>query len=202
MVGVLALQGSFSLHCEALSQLGVEPVEVRKSSDLKHLGGIILPGGESTTFHLQLTESNLGSNLKKLIANGLPTWGTCAGAIILGGGTERPQPRWNLLAVEVHRNAYGRQVDSFVAPLKIKGFTDPFDAVFIRAPRFVPTGNKARILAELDGEPVMLYQKNILLTAFHPELTADLRVHRLFVEQFCRTRQSGNSTATNTVKRR
>jgi len=183
-VGVLAVQGSFILHVRALQAAGVEPVEVRRASHLEGLSGIILPGGESTTFHILLNQDDLGEKLQARLHEGLPAWGTCAGAIMLGRGEGIP-PRWGLIGVEVARNSYGRQVDSFVAPLEIKGFDRPFDAVFIRAPRFTHLDSNVVTLAEYQGEPVMARQGRILVSAFHPELTPDLRVHRFFIEQFC-----------------
>ncbi len=185
-VGILALQGSFALHKRSLTALDIDCVEVRKASHLEGLQGIIIPGGESTTFHLQLSESELGNRLKSEIERGLPTWGTCAGAILLGIGEGRPQPRWGLIKVEAQRNAYGRQVDSFITPLYIKGFDKPFDGVFIRAPKFKILSNDISVLSSYDDNPVMVTYKNILLTAFHPELTVDLRIHRYFIEQFCK----------------
>ena len=191
-IGVLAMQGSYALHVKSLLACGVEPVLVKRSSHLEGLAGIILPGGESTTFHIVMSEDDLLERLKHSIANGLPTWGTCAGAIMLGYGEGRPQPRWNLINVEVIRNAYGRQLDSFIAPLKFKGIAgEVISGVFIRAPRFKIREQEDRrprlssggveVLAECDGQPVAARQGNIMVTAFHPELTDDLRVHDLFI---------------------
>ena len=184
-VGILAIQGSFSLHKQVLSNLGVEPVEVRTAEHLSGIDTIILPGGESTTFHKLLSESDLGDPLQRLIRAGMPVWGTCAGAIILGRGEGRPQPRWGFIDIEVTRNAYGRQVDSFVAPLDISGLDGQFPGVFIRAPRFSRAGADVELLAQLDGKPVMARQGTVLVTAFHPELTSDYRIHRYFLENIC-----------------
>jgi len=183
-VGVLAVQGSFILHVRALENVGVEPVEVRRSSHLEGLSGIILPGGESTTFHIMLNQDDLGERLVARLREGLPAWGTCAGAIMLGRGNGIP-PRWGLIGVDVARNSYGRQVDSFIAPIDIVGFDNPFNAVFIRAPRFTKLESDVATLASYQGDPVMARQGSILISAFHPELTSDLRVHRYFIEQFC-----------------
>ncbi len=183
-IGVLAVQGSFALHVKSLKRCGVEAVPVKRSSQLEGLDGIILPGGESTTFHSVMSEDDLLSQLKTAICNGLPTWGTCAGAIMLGRGEGVPE-RWNLIGVETARNAFGRQVDSFVAPLEIKGLETPFDGVFIRAPRFKAIDDSVEALASYSGEPVMARQRHILVTSFHPELTEDLRVHQLFLKNFC-----------------
>lgn len=184
-IGVLAVQGSFALHVRALRDVSVEPVEVRRSRHLEGLDGVILPGGESTTFQIVMAEDDLLEVLIGAIRGGLPTWGTCAGAIMLGRGEGIPQPRWGLIGVEVARNSYGRQVDSFVTPLEITGFDRPFDGVFIRAPRFRRIDPDVESLSRLEGEPVMARQEHLLVTAFHPELTSDRRVHRYFIEQLC-----------------
>ncbi|MDP8239708.1 MAG: pyridoxal 5'-phosphate synthase glutaminase subunit PdxT [Candidatus Hatepunaea meridiana] len=183
-IGVLAVQGSFSLHARIINKLDIETVEVRRTSDLDNLNGIIIPGGESTTFQIILDASDLGSELRRELRAGLPAWGTCAGAIMLGHSEGNP-PGWGLIDIEVFRNDYGRQVDSFVAPLRIKGFTEKFDGVFIRAPRFRNPGRGVEILAEYNGLPVMARQGNLLITSFHPELTSDLHVHRYFISELC-----------------
>lgn len=184
-IGVLAIQGSFSLHLNVLNHLGVRTSEIRKRQDLDHLNGIILPGGESTTFSLLLDKFELRETLTTLISEGMPVWGTCAGAILLGRGTDRPQPRLNMIEIDVARNAFGRQVDSFVQSLTIKDFKGDFPGVFIRAPRFSNPGSEVQILADLNGEPVMASQQNVLISSFHPELTADSRVHEFFITHFC-----------------
>jgi 5'-phosphate synthase pdxT subunit len=163
--------------------IGVETVEIRRSADLYGLDGIVLPGGESTAFQIIMNCDDLGANLRHTINAGLPAWGTCAGAIILGKGEGSPQPRWELIDIEVVRNAYGRQIDSFVASLQIEGLGEEFDGVFIRAPLFQNPGKDVEILAMHDNNPVMVKQGNILLTSFHPELTSDHRVHKLFLDE-------------------
>jgi len=183
-IGVLAVQGSFALHVKSLLACSVEPVLVKRSKHLEGLEGIILPGGESTTFHIVMSEDDLLVQLRNSIKNGLPTWGTCAGAIMLGHGEGIPE-RWNLINIEVVRNAFGRQVDSFVAPLKINGLESPFDGVFIRAPRFKLVSPTVEVLSSLEGEPVMASERKILVSSFHPELTNDLRVHQFFLTKFC-----------------
>lgn len=184
-IGILAVQGDFSLHKTTLSNIGVEPVEVRHSYQLDNINGIIIPGGESTTFNIVLNASDLGDTLRYRLREGLPVLGTCAGSIILGRGTGLPQPRFNLIDMEVIRNGYGRQVDSFVTPVDITGFDSEFMGVFIRAPRFAKPSTAVEVLATLNGDPVMARQGNLLVTAFHPELTDDERVHRYFIQQFC-----------------
>ena len=184
-IGVLAVQGSFSLHLRMLEKIGVQPVEVRRSIELESIDGIILPGGESTTFQIVMGIDDLGERLRRAIQAGLPTWGTCAGAIILGYNRQDRVQGWKLIDIEVLRNAYGRQVDSFVAPLKIKSFDTGFNGVFIRAPVFRNPGRTVEIFATLEGDPVMARQGNILITSFHPELTSDSRAHEYFLHDVC-----------------
>ncbi len=178
------MQGSYALHVKSLLACDVEPVLVKRSKHLEGISGIILPGGESTTFHIVMSEDDLLVSLKTAIQKGLPTWGTCAGAIMLGHGEGIPE-RWNLIGIEVARNAFGRQVDSFVALLEISKFDSLFDGVFIRAPRLKVVAPTVTIMSTLSGEPVMASERNILVTTFHPELTEDLRVHQLFLKKFC-----------------
>ncbi|HHE46092.1 MAG TPA: pyridoxal 5'-phosphate synthase glutaminase subunit PdxT [Bacteroidetes bacterium] len=184
-IGVLAVQGSFSLHARMLNAIGVKPVEVRRVSDLKDLDGIILPGGESTAFQIIMNTDDLGDQLHRKLQSGLPAWGTCAGAIILGHNKDGPLPGWSLVDIEVVRNGYGRQVDSFVAPLKVSGMAGDFQGVFIRAPVFLNPGQEVDVLAEFKDDPVMASQDNLLMTSFHPELTSDTRLHEYFVQHFC-----------------
>ncbi len=183
-IGVLAIQGSFARHISSLASIGVDVVEVRYPEQLTGIDGIIIPGGESTAFHVILESDNLGKALPQAIRNGLPAWGSCAGSIMLGSGSERP-PRWSLLDVEVIRNGYGRQVDSFVAPLEVSDFEESFTGVFIRAPRFINVGKSVEVLASHNGDPVMVRQGQILATSFHPELTPDNRIHCYFINQIC-----------------
>ncbi|NQT34915.1 pyridoxal 5'-phosphate synthase glutaminase subunit PdxT [bacterium] len=184
-IGILAVQGSFSLHAGILREIGVKPIEVRHVADLKNLAGIIIPGGESTTFRIILDESELGDSLLRELRGGLPAWGTCAGAILLGNASGTSPLGWGLIDIKVIRNGYGRQIDSFVAPLRIKGFEGEFDGVFIRAPRLINAGHSVDVLAEFENDPVMARQENILITAFHPELTGDVRIHSYFVREMC-----------------
>jgi len=201
-IGVLSIQGSFILHIHTLRRLGVGALEIRRPDQLENLDGLILPGGESTTFATLFDKYDLGAAIRQQVLDGLPVWGTCAGAIMLGHGLERPQPRLNLIDIEVIRNAYGRQVDSFVAPLKIKGFREEFPGIFIRAPRFQNPGPSVQVLAELDGEPVMAKSRNVLISSFHPELSPDTRVHRFFLECFClKTRDNRGARAGHPIAR-
>ncbi len=180
---MLALQGDFREHAAALSRLGVEPVLVRTPGDLEGLSALIVPGGESTTIGLLAERYGLLEPLRRAAAAGLPTLGTCAGMIFLAGGTTggREQLQLGVLDVVVDRNAFGRQVDSFEADLEVKGMTGTVHGVFIRAPRVHRAGPGVEVLASVDGHPVMVRQGSLLATAFHPELTGDLRVHRLLL---------------------
>jgi 5'-phosphate synthase pdxT subunit len=172
-IGVLALQGNFREHAAMLRRLGAEPVEVRKPEQLDGLGGLVVPGGESTTFLRLMRLYGLEEAIRSFEQ---PIFGTCAGLIVLG------RDHLGLVDVEVARNAYGRQVHSFEADLDLAGEGEPLRGVFIRAPRVMSTGDDVEVLAELDGEPVLLRQGRFLVATFHPELTDDSRVHELFID--------------------
>ena len=190
-IGVLALQGAFIEHIQILRGLGVEAVEVRLPGDLEGLDGLIIPGGESTTIGKLADTYALMSPLRQFAAD-KPVWGTCAGMIFMArelhsGDGHRDQPLLGVMDVVVERNAFGRQVDSFITPIEISALDDgqaePFPAVFIRGPRLVEAHGEARIIARLaDGTPVAAREGNWLVTSFHPELTNDTRVHELFVK--------------------
>jgi 5'-phosphate synthase pdxT subunit len=172
-IGVLALQGAFREHARALRRLDADVVEVRKPADLEGLDGLVVPGGESTTI-LQLAELyGLDEAVKRFQGAVL---GTCAGMIVLD------RAHLGLADLEVDRNAYGRQVWSFEAQVDLAGDDLPLHGVFIRAPRVRELGPGVEVLGELDGEPVLVRDGRLLLAAFHPELTEDLRVHALFLE--------------------
>ena len=181
-IGVLALQGAFIEHQKTLIQLGMETKQVRLPADLDDLDGLIIPGGESTTIGKLVTEYKLIEPLRQFAAT-TPTWGTCAGLIFLAKdiGIER-QPILGVMDVTVNRNAFGRQRDSFETDLSIKGLDDgPFHAVFIRAPSVTDVRGDVEVLATLqDGTIVAVRQGHLLGTAFHPELTDDVRLHRYF----------------------
>lgn len=187
LVGILALQGAFREHGAMLARLGANVREVRQPKDLAGLDAIILPGGESTTIGKLLTELNMLDKLTSDIASGMPAFGTCAGLILLSRTIEgRDQPRIGLLNTVVRRNAFGRQIDSFEMPLSLAGLDpEPFPAVFIRAPIIVDYGSNVQPLGEVmqDGEEraVAVRQDHILGASFHPELTADDRLHRYFL---------------------
>lgn len=182
-VGVLALQGDVREHLEALSAVGAEPVPVKRPQQLAGIAGLVIPGGESTTIGKMAVRFGLLGPLRQAIDGGLAVYGTCAGMILLAGAiTEGDQPLIGALDVVVRRNAFGRQNESFEAPISIEGLDEPFPAVFIRAPWIEKAGAGVRVLGEIGDHPVMVRQDRILASSFHPELTADYRVHRMFLE--------------------
>ena len=182
LCGVLALQGSFSCHARVLSRLGVACREVRRPSDLAAVTHLILPGGESTTLHKLGELYGLLDAIHEASERGIALFGTCAGAILLGQGGP-PPPRLGLVPVEVVRNAYGRQKESFTADLSLSFANEHFRGVFIRAPKIEPPGEGqgVEILSTWAGTPVMVRYGRVLVATFHPELTEDDRVHRFFL---------------------
>ena len=181
-IGVLAIQGNFAAHAEALKEAGAEAVEVRNPEELDGLDGLIIPGGESTTM-LKFLERRKFFDVLKEFAHERPTFGTCAGAILLAKEVRHPaQKSLGALDAVVERNAYGRQIDSSIetAPSSLPG--EPLEMVFIRAPRIIETGPDVEVLARRDGFPVLVRQGKLLAATFHPELSQDRRVHRQFVE--------------------
>ena len=186
-IGVLALQGDVREHFETLKKLGVEPVEVRTIEDLKGLSGIIVPGGESTTIGRIMVESGMLDGIRSFFYKGGPVWGTCAGMVLAASATTGPrQPMLGLMNALVERNGFGRQVHSFEKNLEIEGFDAPFTGVFIRAPFFEDVGPGVEVLSEIDGRVVAAKGENILVTAFHPELTDDTRFHEYFLREVCK----------------
>ncbi|MCS7061871.1 MAG: pyridoxal 5'-phosphate synthase glutaminase subunit PdxT [Anaerolineae bacterium] len=183
-IGVLALQGDFIEHEHMLARLGIEAVEVRLPRELEGLDGLIMPGGESTTFGKLAVRFGLVEPLRAFAQSGRPVWGTCAGLIFLAKDVGRDQVTLGLMDVRVKRNAFGRQIDSFICDLQIVGLEDkPFPGVFIRAPIIESVGERVHTLCRLeDGTIVAARQDNLLATAFHPELTDDLRMHALFAQ--------------------
>ena len=183
-IGVLALQGAFIEHIQMLEQLGIETVEVRLPEHLADLDGLIIPGGESTTIGKLAASYGLIAPLRQF-AKTKPTWGTCAGMIFLAKdiGIDK-QAILAAMDIQVNRNAFGRQVDSFETDLKIKGLPgEPFHAVFIRAPVVTKADENVSILSRLDDDRIVAVQQgHLLATAFHPELTADLRLHAYFCD--------------------
>ena len=184
-VGLLALQGAIGPHGDAVRELGATPVEVRTPAQLADIDALIIPGGESTTMSKLLDTSGLAQPLRDRLADGLPTFGTCAGMIVLARTVldgRADQNSYDAIDVTVRRNAFGRQVDSFEADLAIAGLDDPFHAVFIRAPFVEEVGEGVEVLASVDGHPVLCRQGRVLVSAFHPELTGDLRLHQQFLQ--------------------
>jgi 5'-phosphate synthase pdxT subunit len=172
-IGVLAVQGNVREHTAALRRLGAEAVEVRKPGELVDLDGLVIPGGESTTFMRLMRLYGLDEAIRRFQG---PVLGTCAGMIVLD------RNHLALVDLAVERNAYGRQVASFEADLELTGEAEPLRGVFIRAPRVDDAGPGVEVLAELDGEPVLLREGRFIVASFHPELTDDSRVHELFLD--------------------
>ncbi|MBI2113601.1 MAG: pyridoxal 5'-phosphate synthase glutaminase subunit PdxT [candidate division NC10 bacterium] len=188
-IGVLALQGDFREHREAVERSGGTAAEVRLPNDLEGLDGLIIPGGESTTIVRLMRTSGLLEPLRKLVGRGFPVWGTCAGMILLAKHLDATGiPALEAMDIGVRRNAFGRQADSFEVDLRIPVLGDPpFHAIFIRAPVIEAVGPEVEVLARLaDGTPVAARQGRLLATAFHPELTPDSRFHRFFLDHVVR----------------
>lgn len=181
-IGVLAIQGNFASHAQALIETGADPVEVRKPDELASLDGLILPGGESTTM-LKFLERHRFFDALKEFCGRKPVFGTCAGAILLAREVLNPPQRsLGLLDAIVERNAYGRQIDSTIITAETALPGGPLEMVFIRAPRIVETGASVEVLARREGSPALVRQGSLMAATFHPELSTDRRVHRLFVE--------------------
>jgi 5'-phosphate synthase pdxT subunit len=182
-IGVLAIQGDFSKHIEVLESLGVHGIEVRESSDLDKIEGLILPGGESTTIGKLLDRFGMIETIKAFSLGGRPIFGTCAGLILLSKEIHSSsQQRLGLLDLDVNRNAYGRQIESFEADIPCPLIGEiPIRAVFIRAPIISKLDKNVEVLAQYEDNPVFIRQNNILACTFHPELTGDLRIHRFFL---------------------
>jgi 5'-phosphate synthase pdxT subunit len=186
-VGVLSLQGDVREHVSALIACGINPVEVRRESELAEVDALILPGGESTTI-AQLSEIfGIYEPIKQRIVAGMPVYGSCAGMILLADSildAKQGQKTFGGLDITVRRNAFGRQVDSFETDISFDdGSSDLIKAVFIRAPWVEKVGARVQVLASVDSHPVAVRSKTLLATSFHPELTADHRIHRYFIEE-------------------
>ncbi|MEM8925113.1 MAG: pyridoxal 5'-phosphate synthase glutaminase subunit PdxT [Actinomycetota bacterium] len=186
-VGVLALQGAFARHVEMLDGIGAETVEVRQPAHLDGLDALVVPGGESTTMAKLLDTFELFEPMAKLLDDGLPVFGTCAGMILMATHVADGRPDQRSFAtvdLDVRRNGYGRQIDSFEADLAIEGLHGPpVRAVFIRAPVVERAGPEVQVLATVDDVPVLCRQGAALVSSFHPELTDDDRLHRLFIDE-------------------
>ena len=184
-IGVLALQGDFALHVKALKDCSVEPVEVRKPEQLADLDGLVIPGGESTTLLKLMDEWGFVPALEKFHAAGKPMFGTCAGLILLAREVDNPrQFSLGLIDVDVERNSYGRQRESFEArgTAVLDGTATPIEMMFIRAPRIRRVGESVEVLARQNGDPVMARQGTVLVATFHPEVTGEQAVHRYFCD--------------------
>lgn len=181
-VGVLALQGSVTEHLKLITSVNkkIEAVPVWTAEELESVDGLIIPGGESTTLRKLIDEFGLFTPIRTRVAAGMPVWGTCAGLILLASRIEGERPYFSLLDVDVQRNAYGRQIDSFVTEGDFAGMY--ISMVFIRAPKITRVGGNVEVLATHDDVPVAVRQGNVLATAFHPEMTPrDSRVHKYFL---------------------
>ena len=193
-IGVLALQGDFREHIKSLSDCGVTAVAVKTKEEIASIDALVLPGGESTTIAKLARSFDLFDLIQKRISEGMPTYGSCAGMILLADRIEdaiEGQESFGGIDMTVRRNAFGRQVDSFETELKFDGITQPsIKAVFIRAPWVEQVGSGVQVLAEvtnMDGSshPVAVRQGNLMATSFHPELTGDNRIHKFFIEVIC-----------------
>ncbi len=186
LVGVLALQGAFVAHQLVLDAAGATTRQIRRPDDLHGVDALVIPGGESTTMSRLLTTSGLFDEIKALLSDGLPVFGTCAGMILLASEVLDGRPdqlNFGAIDVSVQRNGYGRQIDSFETDLDVVGFDSPFHAVFIRAPKVVAVGANVEVLAEHDGVPVVARQGHVMVASFHPELSGDARLHARFLQE-------------------
>lgn len=204
-IGVLAIQGAVSEHIDVLRRLGVDACDVRTADELNRVDGLIIPGGESTAIGHVMKKYDVGEAFVRRVREGMPVYGTCAGAILMAKKVSVPEDgqrveHFPLMDIEIARNDYGRQVDSFIAEIRledkvfslredafinkmrIRSASLPLRMVFIRAPRIKKTGQNVRILAECRSEPVLCLEGNILVSTFHPELTEDTRVHEYFLD--------------------
>ena len=184
-IGILALQGAFREHKQALLRLGVNVREVRLPEDIYNLAGLIIPGGESTTIVKLMQIYGFDKAIPQFYKDGGAIWGTCAGAIVIAKSiVDYPQQfSLNLLDITVERNAYGRQIASFETSVIINKFSTPLKAIFIRAPRIAQVGAQVEVLASFNNDPIMVKKERVMATVFHPELSNDDRVHAYFLKQ-------------------
>ena len=197
-IGVLALQGAFREHIAAMERLGADATPLRSAEELDALDGVVLPGGESTTMDKLLRKFGLQRPLADAINAGLPVMATCAGVILLATEVRDGLPdqeSLGILPLAVRRNAYGRQAESFEADVELDVFDAPFRGVFIRAPLIEEVGEGLDVIAEIEGNPVVIGDARRLALTFHPELTGDDRIHRLFLEEIVAAsrRSEGNA---------
>jgi 5'-phosphate synthase pdxT subunit len=201
LIGVLALQGAFAAHETMLHRLGVRTRRVRTSEDLVDLDGLVIPGGESTTMSNLLVSSGMPTSLERAIADGLPVFGTCAGMILLASRIRDgrdDQITLNAIDIDVRRNAYGRQVDSFETFLEVNGVDHPVPAVFIRAPAIEAHGATVEVLASANDRPCLVRQERVMASSFHPELTQDTSIHSIFLDV---VRSAVDSTSSPSTRR-
>lgn len=177
------MQGAFHKHLAMVEKAGAAGIEVRTAEDLNSVDALIIPGGESTVIAKLLIKNNIFSPLAERVRSGMGLFGTCAGLILMAEKAEEStQPLLGLMDITVRRNAYGRQLESFEAPLAIKGFKGkPFNGIFIRAPKVTAYSKEIEILAEFEDVPVLLKYRNLLAASFHPELSGDTRIHEMFL---------------------
>jgi pyridoxal 5'-phosphate synthase pdxT subunit len=181
--GVLALQGDFREHARAFADAGATPIEVRTPAELAEVDVLAIPGGESTTISKLAQSAELVDPLVERANAGMPILGTCAGMIVMARRVIGLEPLLGLVDIEVERNAYGRQVDSFEADLDVEGVEDPVRGVFIRAPVVREVGDGVRVLSELEGAPVVLEEGNLVVASFHPELVGESRLHAYLLKK-------------------
>ena len=184
VVGVLALQGAFEAHQHVLRDLGVESVQVRTPADLEMVDALVVPGGESTTMSHLLQTSGLFDVIDARLKQGMPVFGTCAGMILLAKGVldgRSDQRSFGAIDIDVKRNAYGRQIDSFETDISLVGLVEDFHAVFIRAPQIARIGEDVTVLARHNDNAILARQGSVMVASFHPELTNDARIHSMFI---------------------
>ncbi len=192
-IGVLGLQGDVAEHVAALETAGATPVVVRRVDELGSVDGLVIPGGESTTIGKLLARFGLLEPLRRRVQAGMPVLGTCAGLILMASdviGAEDAPHRLGVLDVSVRRNAYGRQVDSFEAAIDVAGIDRPVQVAFIRAPAIERIGDGVEVLAEWEDRPVLVRQKHMLASSFHPEITGETAIHRAFVAVATQNRET------------
>ncbi|MGZ3497749.1 MAG: pyridoxal 5'-phosphate synthase glutaminase subunit PdxT [Vulcanimicrobiaceae bacterium] len=191
VIGVLALQGDVVEHIAAMKRAGADAIPVKTLADLERVDGLIIPGGESTTVMKLLDRFQLGEPIRRRVRDGMPLWGTCMGMIVVAHEVvELEQPTLDLIDISVRRNAFGRQNESAELALDIPVLgAEPFPAIFIRAPWIERTGQGVELLAQRDGHGVMVREGNVLCSSFHPELTADSRVHGYFLKMVATAKQ-------------
>jgi 5'-phosphate synthase pdxT subunit len=200
-IGILALQGDYDAHRQTLNRLGARTVLVRKPEELNKIDGLVIPGGESSTFLKFLERQGFLNRLRDFVAQ-KPAFGTCAGAILLAKEVQNPpQESLGALDIAIRRNAYGRQVDSSIESAATNLDGGPLEMVFIRAPRIERVGPGVEVLAEREKHPVLVRQRNLLAATFHPELSEDSRVHELFLDMVRTNKSNGQSPFTTEPQR-